>query len=90
MSLIDQANKTEVHQSIERPRESAQWTKPDAGWVKVNMDAAIDKTKGMMGFGIILRDHDGRLVAAKSMVKMGVWDPIATETLVVFLGVKFC
>jgi ribonuclease HI len=55
--------------------------------VKVNVDAAIDKGVGRMGFGIILRDHEGNFLAAKSATQMGLWDLEAVEALAAYLGV---
>ncbi|OMO86963.1 hypothetical protein COLO4_20835 [Corchorus olitorius] len=36
--------------------------KPDAGWVKFNVDGAFDVNSGAAGFGILARDDDGRLI----------------------------
>jgi ribonuclease HI len=66
---------------------SALWVKPPSGWVKVNVDAAIDKGAGRKGFGIILRDHNGRFLAAKSATRVGLWDSKAVEATAAYLGV---
>jgi hypothetical protein len=61
--------------------------KPACGWAKVNVDAAIDKGAGRMGVGIILRDHEGNFIAAKSAMQMGLWDSASAEALTAYFGV---
>ena len=43
----------------------------------------------MMGFGILLRDHEGRFLAAKCIERVGLWDSSAAEALAVFYGAIF-
>jgi ribonuclease HI len=54
---------------------------------EVNVDAALDRGAGKMGFGLIMRDHEGKLVAAKSIMRMGSWDSAAAEALAAYFGV---
>ena len=43
-----------------------------------------------MGMGIILRDHYGKVKAAWSFSKEGLFEPAAAEALALFHGLKFC
>jgi hypothetical protein len=36
---------------------------------------ALDKTKGLFGMGVAVRDSDGRLLAAKSSIRRGRVEP---------------
>ena len=82
--IATKAEENRVGDILER---TAPWVKPDRGWAKVNVDAAIDKGTGEMGFGIVLRDHEGKFLAAKSAMRMGNWDPAAAEALAAYFGV---
>jgi hypothetical protein len=82
----EQVNKTEGQQSAKSVSRQVQWTKPEEGWLKVNVDAAVDK----MGFGILLRDHEGKVLAAKCMMKMGVWESTAAEAMAAYHGIALC
>lgn len=42
------------------------WIPPAFPWYKINMDAAVFPQLGMIGVGVIIRDHEGSLVAAMS------------------------
>jgi ribonuclease HI len=83
------ATNAEEHKGAEQVERPVMWVKPDCDWAKVNVDAAIDKGSGRMGIGIILRDHDGNFLAAKSAMRMGLWDSAAAEALAAYLGVLF-
>jgi hypothetical protein len=66
------------------------WVKPDEGWLKVNMDADLDKKVGGIGFGIIVCDHEGKVLATKSISRMGSWEQTAAEALAAYYGTIFC
>jgi hypothetical protein len=46
------------------------WKKTLVGIIKVNWDAAIDKTKERIGIGIIVQDHEGAVLASCSTTKI--------------------
>lgn len=50
------------HQAIQI--QTIKWEKPRAGWYKLNVEAAIDKANGRMGFGWVLRNERGDFMAA--------------------------
>jgi len=56
-----------------RPNDTMQsatlgWSKPQADWIKCNVDCAIFETEGKFGVGICFRDSLGHLIQAQSMV----------------------
>ena len=66
------------------------WTKPLVTWVKVNCDAALDKTKGLFGMGVAVRDSDRRLLAAKSLIRRGRVELAVAEGMAFYYGVNLC
>lgn len=42
---------------------------------------ALGKKSGWAGLGVIIRDHHGRLFAAKSLTWKGILEPVAAEAL---------
>lgn len=49
------------------------------GVIKVNWNAAIDKSREMMGVGVTIRDHDGNVLATMCSSKPYIVNPTATE-----------
>ena len=41
------------------------WQKPMVGWYKMNVDAAVDPNKSLIGCGSILRDAEGNFISAR-------------------------
>ncbi|XP_031127768.1 uncharacterized protein LOC116029864 [Ipomoea triloba] len=59
---------TRIHESIITPssqNDLSCWRKPPPGWVKLNVDAAINKGLNSTGLGFILCNEDGNFLAAK-------------------------
>ncbi|XP_031116828.1 uncharacterized protein LOC116020496 [Ipomoea triloba] len=56
------------------PTSSAiRWEPPHYGRLKLHTDAALDGNNGVMGFGWVLRDHNGIFLAAKNMCMHGLY-----------------
>ncbi|XP_059436346.1 uncharacterized protein LOC132169309 [Corylus avellana] len=59
---------------------NTKWGKPpDQDSVKVNWDASISKDLGMMGVGVILRNHDGEVIASFCTSKPRYLEPGSAE-----------
>jgi hypothetical protein len=65
------------------------WRKPPPGIYKINWDAAVDKDHGRIGFGIIVRDHEGLVLAARSFTRALMVEPVVAEALAGFYAVEF-
>ncbi|KAH9752805.1 putative non-LTR reverse transcriptase [Citrus sinensis] len=63
---------------------SVRWLKPSIGWVKCNVDAAIDNSRGLISFGAVLRSAGGDFIAAKSDILPGSFEAREAEAF----GVK--
>jgi hypothetical protein len=51
---------------------------------KVNWDAAVDKKNGHIGLGIVVRDYEGVVLAARSTTKNFLVEPVVAEVLAAF------
>jgi hypothetical protein len=58
--------------------------------VKINWDAFVDKGRNLMGMGIMVRDCEGRLIAALCIPQNFIVDPATAEALAAWKMVKFC
>ena len=63
------------------PNIAIRWTKPEAGWHKCNVDAAVFSHENCIGIGCIVRDEDGLMVAAKNSKVRGDADPAIAEAI---------
>lgn len=60
---------------------SQKWMKPPVHFLKCNVDAAIFSSKGYAGFGCIIRDHLGYVIAATHGRLPGIQNPSLAEAL---------
>jgi ribonuclease HI len=66
------------------------WTNPPENWVKVNCDAALDKTRGLFGMGVVVWDSDGRLLALKRLIRRGSVELVVVEGMAFYYGMNLC
>lgn len=95
--LVQSAQRAvEEIQSLHQSREESptgimeKWQKPEEGWLKLNCDAACDHQQGYMGMGVILRNHTGQVMAARSSTKMGFFEPAVAEAMSLLHGIFLC
>jgi hypothetical protein len=50
----------------------------------------VDKSNGRIGLGVVIRDHTGKLCAAKSLTRIGFLEPVAAEAMAVLVAVQWC
>ncbi|CAH9129020.1 unnamed protein product [Cuscuta epithymum] len=55
------------------------WRSPRPGWIKINVDAAVDEQGGVRAWGWIGRNSQGEVVGAYSESKLAGWTPAETE-----------
>ena len=60
---------------------SRSWRKPCEGWVKCNTDATIFEHKGYTGYGCVIRDANGKMVAVKNGLLRGVLNPALAKAV---------
>ncbi|XP_059436785.1 uncharacterized protein LOC132169849 [Corylus avellana] len=66
------------------------WMASPHGWFKANWDARVDRRKGCVGFGIVIRDHLGQMWASKCQTCHGFLDPPAAEAVASFMVAQLC
>ncbi|XVE79954.1 hypothetical protein DITRI_Ditri14bG0098900 [Diplodiscus trichospermus] len=52
----------------DNPGQEMKWVRPNAGWLKCNVGAAVFASESLAGSGIVVRDSNGCFVAVKSAV----------------------
>ncbi|KAF5458192.1 hypothetical protein F2P56_022246 [Juglans regia] len=62
---------------------------PPQGIVKINLDASVDKHLSLAGFGVVVRDSKGHVLATMRMKQNLLPDPHLSESYVVFYASKF-
>jgi ribonuclease HI len=77
------------NQEIEGPRATSRWSKPDAGFIKLNWDAALDVRQNRMGVGIIARDELGKVRATLSTALPYIQNPSVAEAFGARRAVEF-
>jgi hypothetical protein len=60
------------------------------GWVKVNNDALVDKKKGWLGYGVVVRDARGVVIATQSKTIKGNLDATLVEAGVMLMAIHLC
>lgn len=68
------------------PKES--WQKPEPGWFKVNTDASFDQAEYISGTGVVIRDHNGRVVAGVARWFADTLDVITAEAMAAKEGLE--
>ncbi|XP_059458269.1 uncharacterized protein LOC132187853 [Corylus avellana] len=82
-------NKRRTRREVTSERApSTVWTKPPQGYVKINWDASVDKQRNRMGVGVVIRDHEGGVVAMFCTSKEFVQDPTMAEAIGAWEAVK--
>lgn len=71
-------------------KRQTQWMAPPVGWLMVNWDVAINRSRGWWGLGVIICDHLGNLIASKCSTHLGGLEPVAAEALAALEAMQFC
>ena len=57
------------------------WQKPNEGWFKCNVDAALLNQYNQIGYGCVIRDDQGEFIAARNGVLNGPMNPALAKAL---------
>lgn len=72
-----------------RPTPPKTWKPPPSNFLKCNWDAAIDTGGKRMGVGLVVRNHEGEVIAAKCFTKPFVTDPMTAEAVGAWSAAQF-
>jgi hypothetical protein len=78
---------SEMNPGVRRDTET--WSPPPYGFIKINWDVAINKTKGWIGMGNIARDYLGNCLGTWSLTKILQADAKTAESLAALEAVQF-
>lgn len=65
------------------------WCCPPGGFYKINWDVTINTYPNRMGVGVIIRNSEGRVIAALSIVKKETQEPAVGEATAALLAMEF-
>ncbi|KAI8574645.1 hypothetical protein RHMOL_Rhmol01G0370100 [Rhododendron molle] len=97
-AVSDAADFLEANRESNRGREAIQgsgvseirsWQRPPYGYFKVNFDGGMDGEGKQCGLGMVLRDWQGRFIAARAVHKHHVTDPLMVEALAARESLQF-
>lgn len=75
-----EAQAKEANRRIRGEVGDRSWSPPPAGWLKVNIDAAVF-LNGLIGVGAVIRDDQGCFVGARCLRVTGAWKPREAEAI---------
>lgn len=75
---------------FEEPCGRKRWCAPPVGWLKANWDAAFDKPSAWIGIGVVVKDSNGAVVAARSLTQYGSVESLAGELLAACTVAQVC
>ena len=70
-------------------RRRSQWQKPEPVWCKVNTDASFQAATSLGTGGVVIRDEDGRLLAASVKSYNHIPDALTAEAMAARDGLIF-
>lgn len=65
------------------------WLFPPCYVYKINQDVSIDKTRRMIYVSVIVRDHEGKVLAIMCYSKVYIIDPTIAKAFITWKAVKF-
>ncbi|XP_042942883.1 uncharacterized protein LOC122277065 [Carya illinoinensis] len=65
------------------------WQAPPTAWFKVNWDAAVDRVKGLVGIGVVVRDDKGQTIATMRQSKSLFPDSLLAESFGALVATQF-
>ena len=80
-TLLEELAGLKAMTQLARPRRMTGWKRPDLGWVKVNSDAGFCSGDCTGIAGVVIRDHDGLVLAAAARWLDDVPDALTAEAL---------
>ncbi|KAK2637684.1 hypothetical protein Ddye_025479 [Dipteronia dyeriana] len=70
-------------------RPGISWCPPMEGQLKMNTNAAVDVHSGRVGFGIIIRNHRGEVMASSAQDASAGFSSQVAEAMTIFTGLVF-
>ncbi|KAL5826304.1 hypothetical protein ACOSQ4_018101 [Xanthoceras sorbifolium] len=65
------------------------WSPPAAGLWKINTDAALDLDRGLVGIGVVVRDHQGLVCGSCAQCIRAHFSPLVAEGTALLRGLLF-
>ncbi|KAF5465143.1 hypothetical protein F2P56_015174 [Juglans regia] len=86
LKMLSEKNLDQCTNQVSPPTVS--WQAPPMEWFKINWDGAVDKGKGLIGIGVVIRDSFGQVIATMRQRKKLYPDPLLAESYGALQAVK--
>ena len=63
------------------------WKPPSVDFVKINVDGAVFPDENKFGIGVVIRNHEGQVLASQSLKLHQAYSPGLIEDIVVYSGI---
>ena len=70
-------------------QNSAKWSKPELGVLKLNVDAAVKLGTQAFSIGLVLRDYTGTLIQGITLARSMVNTVVEAESLAILEGLQW-
>lgn len=89
ISFLQEFDKCSAKLVQPNPRQRAKWKPPDSDFLKINVDAATNSEKNGVGHGVVMRDHNGSVIASRMAFKNYCFGALAAELVAIKEGLIF-
>lgn len=87
-SLLEDLISLKMPSPVGKPARDTKWHPPEEGWVKLNTDAAFNINLFTGSAGVVMRDHQGQVLAAAARWFDDVPDALTAEALAAKEGLE--
>ena len=63
------------------------WKPPSADFIKINVDGAVFPDENKSSIGVVIRNHEGQVLASQSLKLHQAYSPGLIEAIVVYSGI---
>ena len=77
--ILEDYKLAHLQKPLHKEHADIRWIPPDYPWYKINVDAAVFSNKKAVGIGVVVRDHEGSMLATLSKCIPLPLGPLAAE-----------
>ncbi|KAL5740749.1 hypothetical protein ACOSQ2_029929 [Xanthoceras sorbifolium] len=74
---------------VARPATQVRWNPPAVGVLKLNVDAGVRFSAGLMGIGLVVRDWQGVVLGSSAQICRAALSPLLAEATALLRGLQY-